>query len=92
MKKSLNLTIAGTGETKELAIEKNCTVGDLLEQLDLRDYQVTQGDGKPPLPKKFDLSQLPDGTTLFASTVADAGVHLILERGEDHAFRTVSRC
>jgi hypothetical protein len=78
MKKSLNLTIAGTGETKELAIEKSCTVGDLLEQLDLRDYQVTQGDGKPPLSKKFDLSQLPDGTTLYASTIADAGVHILV--------------
>ena len=73
MLKTFNLVVAGTGESREVAVEANATVRDLLEQMGMSDFCLSEGEGNPPLPKDFNLSELPSNTTLYASTIPEAG-------------------
>jgi len=73
MLKTLNLVVAGTGKTQELRVEEGTTARDLLMQTDLDGYVLSLGDGQPPFPNSYDLSELTPGTIVYASTPAEAG-------------------
>lgn len=74
--KNLNLNIPGSGESRQIAVEENTTVADVLEQMNLSDFEVNLGDGKPPLSSTFRLHDLPENATLYAATPPTAGITL----------------
>jgi hypothetical protein len=73
--KRLSVVIAGSGETKDVAIRPGTTVGDLLADLSLTDYMLSHGPGEPFFAQADSLfEQVKDGQKLFASTKAEVGI------------------
>jgi hypothetical protein len=45
--KKLSVVVAGTGQIRDIEIESGTTAGDILNQLNLRDYLLSKGPNDP---------------------------------------------
>ena len=73
--KRLSVVVAGTGQIRDIQIESGTTVGDILQQLDLRDYLLSKGPNEPFLAATDSIyDKVGDGEKVFASTKAEVGV------------------
>ena len=73
--KRVSVVIAGTGQIRDLEIEPGTTAGDILEQLDLRDYLLSKGTNDPFFANADSIyDKINDGEKIFASTKAEVGI------------------
>lgn len=72
--KHLSVVIAGTGEIRDIEIQPGTTAGDILDQLDLRDYLLNKGPNDPFFANADSVyDKVGDGEKIFASTKAEVG-------------------
>jgi hypothetical protein len=75
--KKLSVVVAGTGQIRDVQIESGTTAGDILGQLNLRDYLLSKGPNDPFFANAESVyDKVNDGEKLFASTKAEVGVLL----------------
>lgn len=73
--KRISVVVAGTGQIRDLEIQPGTSAGDILAQLQLRDYQLSRGPNEPFLAHAESVyDKVNDGEKLFASTKAEVGV------------------
>ena len=67
--------MAGSGQIRDIQIEPGTTAGDVLNQLNLRDYLLSKGPNDPFFANAETIyDKVKDGEKIFASTKADVGV------------------
>jgi hypothetical protein len=72
--KRLSVVIAGTGQIRDVEIQPGTTAGDVLQQLNIRDYLLTKGPNEPFLANAESVyDKVNDGEKIFASTKAEVG-------------------
>lgn len=72
--KRLSVVVAGTGQIRDLEIQPGTTAGDVLAQLNLRDYLLSKGPNEPFLANADSVyDKVSDGEKIFASTKAEVG-------------------
>ena len=72
--KRVSVVVAGTGQIHDIEIRPGTTAGDILTQLNLKDYLLSKGSNEPFFAagdSVFD--KVNDGEKIFASTKADVG-------------------
>jgi hypothetical protein len=75
--KHLSVVVAGTGQIRDIEIEPGTTAGDILNQLQLRDYLLSKGPNDPFLATGESVyDKVGDGEKIFASTKAEVGERL----------------
>ena len=75
--KHLSVVVAGTGQIRDIEIEPGTTAGDILNQLELRDYLLSKGPNDPFLANGESVyDKVGDGEKIFASTKAEVGERL----------------
>jgi hypothetical protein len=75
--KRLSVVVAGSGQIRDIQIEPGTTVGDVLQQLNLREYLLSKGPNEPFFANADTLyDKVNDGEKVFASTKAEVGVHV----------------
>jgi hypothetical protein len=73
--KKLAVVIAGTGNINDVEIRPGTTAGDVLAQLNLRDYLLSKGPNDPFFANAESIyDKVNDGEKIFASTKAEVGV------------------
>jgi hypothetical protein len=73
--KKLSVVVAGTGQIRDIEIQPGTTAGDVLNQLDLRDYLLSKGPNDPFFANADTVyDKVKDGEKIFASTKAEVGV------------------
>jgi hypothetical protein len=73
--KKLSIVVAGTGQIRDIQIEPGTTAGDVLTQLNLRDYLLSKGPNDPFFANAEAIyDKVNDGEKIFASTKAEVGV------------------
>lgn len=73
--KHLSVVVAGTGQIRDVQIEPGTTAGDILNQLNLRDYLLSKGPNDPFFANAETVyDKVKDGEKIFASTKAEVGV------------------
>ena len=73
--KRLSVVVAGTGQIRDIQIEPGTTAGDVLNQLNLKDYLLSKGPNDPFLANADTVyDKVKDGEKIFASTKAEVGV------------------
>ena len=73
--KKLSVVIAGTGRIQDVEIQPGTTAGDVLNQLNLRDYLLSAGPDKPFFAAAESIyDKVADGEKIFASTKAEVGL------------------
>ena len=73
--KKLSVVVAGTGQIRDVQIEPGTTAGDILGQLNLRDYLLSKGPNDPFFANAETIyDKVKDGEKIFASTKAEVGV------------------
>jgi hypothetical protein len=72
--KKLSVVVAGTGQIRDIEIQPGTTAGDVLNQLDLRDYLLSKGPNDPFFANADTVyDKVKDGEKIFASTKAEVG-------------------
>ncbi len=72
--KRLSVVVAGTGQIRDIQIEPGTSVGDVLQQLTLREYLLSKGPNEPFFANADTLyDKVNDGEKVFASTKAEVG-------------------
>jgi len=75
--KRLSVVVAGTGQIRDVEIQSGTTAGDILNQLNLRDYLLSKGPNEPFFANADSVyDKVGDGEKIFASTKAEVGVLL----------------
>lgn len=75
--KHLSVVVAGTGQIRDVEIQPGTTAGDILNQLNLRDYLLSKGPNEPFCASADSVyDKVNDGEKIFASTKAEVGVLL----------------
>jgi hypothetical protein len=73
--KKLSVVVAGTGQIRDIEIQPGTTAGDVLNQLNLRDYLLSKGPNDPFFANADTLyDKVEGGEKIFASTKAEVGV------------------
>jgi hypothetical protein len=73
--KRASVVVAGTGQIRDIQIEPGTSVGDVLQQLGLREYLLSKGPNEPFLANADTLyDKVNDGEKVFASTKATVGL------------------
>lgn len=73
--KRLSVVVAGTGQIRDIEIQPGTTAGDVLTQLNLRDYLLSKGPNEPFLASGESVyDKVSDGEKIFASTKAEVGI------------------
>ena len=73
--KKLSVVVAGTGQIRDLEIKPGTTAGDILAQLNLRDYLLSKGPNDPFFANGESVyDKVADGEKIFASTKAEVGL------------------
>jgi hypothetical protein len=73
--KKLSVVVAGSGQIRDIEIQPGTTAGDILNQLNLRDYLLSKGPNEPFFASTETVyDKVKDGEKIFASTKADVGV------------------
>ena len=73
--KKLSVVVAGTGQIRDIEIQPGTTAGDVLNQLNLRDYLLSKGPNDPFFANADTLyDKVEGGVKIFASTKAEVGV------------------
>ena len=73
--KKLSVVVAGTGQIRDVEIQPGTTAGDVLHQLTLPDYLLSEGPDKPFFAAAESIyDKVKDGEKVFASTKAEVGV------------------
>ena len=72
--KRLSVVVAGSGKIQDIEISPGTTVGDVLTQLQLREYLLSKGPNEPFFANADSLyDKVTDGEKVFASTKAEVG-------------------
>jgi hypothetical protein len=72
--KRVSVVVAGTGQIRDIEIRPGTTAGDILTQLDLKDYLLSKGPNEPFFAASDSVyDKVNDGEKIFASTKADVG-------------------
>jgi hypothetical protein len=72
--KRVSVVVAGTGQIRDIQIEPGTSVGDVLQQLGLREYLLSKGPNEPFLANVDSVyDKVNDGEKVFASTKAEVG-------------------
>jgi hypothetical protein len=75
--KHLSVVVAGSGQIRDVEIQPGTTAGDILNQLNLRDYLLSKGPNEPFFASADSVyDKVNDGEKIFASTKAEVGVLL----------------
>jgi hypothetical protein len=73
--KKLSVVVAGTGQIRDIEIQPGTTAGDVLNQLNLRDYLLSKGPNDPFFANADTLyDKVEGGEKIFASTKAEVGI------------------
>jgi hypothetical protein len=73
--KKLSVVVAGTGQIRDVEIQSGTSAGDVLAQLNLRDYLLSKGPNDPFFANAESIyDKVNDGEKVFASTKAEVGV------------------
>ena len=73
--KRLSVVVAGTGQIRDIQIQPGTTAGDVLNQLNLRDYLLSKGPNDPFFANAESVyDKVSDGEKIFASTKAEVGL------------------
>ena len=73
--KKLSVVVAGTGQIRDIEIQPGTTAGDVLNQLNLRDYLLSKGPNDPFFANADTIyDKVEGGEKIFASTKAEVGV------------------
>ena len=73
--KKLSVVVAGSGQIRDIEIQPGTTAGDILNQLNLRDYLLSKGPNEPFFASTETVyDKVKDGEKIFASTKAEVGV------------------
>ena len=73
--KKLSVVVAGTGQIQDVQIQSGTTAGDVLHQLNLRDYLLSKGPNDPFFAATESIyDKVADGEKIFASTKAEVGI------------------
>jgi hypothetical protein len=72
--KRVSVVVAGTGQIRDIEIRPGTTAGDILSQLDLKDYLLSKGPNEPFFAASDSVyDKVNDGEKIFASTKAEVG-------------------
>jgi len=72
--KRVSVVVAGTGQIHDIEIRPGTTAGDILTQLNLKDYLLSKGSNEPFFAANDSVfDKVNDGEKIFASTKADVG-------------------
>ena len=72
--KRLSVVVAGTGQIRDVEIQSGTTAGDVLNQLNLKDYLLSKGPNDPFFAAAESIyDKVGDGEKIFASTKAEVG-------------------
>ncbi len=72
--KRVSVVVAGTGQIHDLDIQPGTTAGDILTQLNLKDYLLSKGSNEPFFATGDSVyDKVNHGEKIFASTKADVG-------------------
>jgi hypothetical protein len=72
--KKLSVVVAGTGQIRDIEIRPGTTAGDILNQLQLKDYLLSKGPNDPFFAAAQSVyDKVNDGEKIFASTKAEVG-------------------
>jgi hypothetical protein len=72
--KRVSVVVAGTGQIRDIEIRPGTTAGDILNQLDLKDYLLSKGPNEPFFAASDSVyDKVNDGEKIFASTKAEVG-------------------
>jgi hypothetical protein len=73
--KKLAVVVAGTGNYQDIEIQPGTTAGDVLAQLNLRDYLLSRSPNEAFFANAEPIyDKVTDGDKVFASTKAQVGV------------------
>ena len=73
--KKISVVVAGTGQIRDIEIQPGTTAGDVLNQLNLRDYLLSKGPNDPFFANADTIyDKVEGGEKIFASTKAEVGV------------------
>jgi len=73
--KNVLVTVAGSGDHHDLAIEPGTTAKEILKQTGLLGYVLSKENGKYPFGETENVyTEVDDGEKLFAATKADVGL------------------
>ena len=72
--KHLSVVVAGTGQIRDVEVQPGTTAGDILRQLNLKDYLLSRGPNDPFFAAAESVyDKLNDGEKIFATTKAEVG-------------------
>ena len=73
--KKLSVVVAGTGQIRDVEIQSGTTAGDVLDQLNLKDYLLSKGPNDPFFANAESIyDKVAEGEKIFASTKAEVGL------------------
>ena len=73
--KKLAVVVAGTGNCEDITIQPGTTAGDVLAQLNLRDYLLSRSPNEAFFANAESIyDKVQEGEKIFASTKAEVGV------------------
>lgn len=73
--KKIAVVVAGSGQIRDAEIQPGTTAGDVLHQLNLKDYLLSKGPNDPFFAATESIyDKVNDGEKIFASTKAEVGI------------------
>ena len=72
--KHLSIVVAGSGQIRDVDIQPGTTAGDVLSEINMKDYLLSKGANHPFFAAAESIyDKVDDGEKVFASTKADVG-------------------